>query len=166
MSKKAFETCTVRISSTGRTGSEYILNQIEREKVTPPEFKILVEQFGEDHVVFLKKTGPAKNADGSDRSNAEECDRLKDWYGRKLFAAVFGRGKRNPVLDTTFEQAGIHTSKPDNVRQLPKKGKAKKKEEDLEDEDLDLGDEFDGADLDLTGSDVQPDDTVAQTAGA
>lgn len=127
--KLAFETIDVEVRMMGRTGTEQVFNTFERKNVTPPEFMILQELHGPHNIVITSAQKEiAKNQDGIDekgkktfriRSEDEEIDRLRSWYGINVFAAVFPQ--KSPRLPYTFEAAGIYTSVPDNVTTMSSK---------------------------------------------
>lgn len=134
--KEAFETCDVEIRMTGRSGSEHVLATTRRRNVTPPEFIVLQEMHGIDNVTFLGMGDDAmefvgfRDVDDGEggvrqekayqpRSESAELDRLRSWYGPRAVDKIYSG--RNPRLPLTFAEARIHTTIPDNVREMGKR---------------------------------------------
>lgn len=126
-----FETCTASFKMADRKGTEQIFHTGTRHNVTPGEFKILQQIHRAENVQVAELTGIAQEIDGFEdgkavmrpRTNAEELDRLRGWYGAGPFEAVFGKAE---VIDLplTFAEARIPTSVPNNVRPITRKKKS------------------------------------------
>lgn len=130
MDGNGFDTATVKFQMIGRSGSEQVFNTVIREGVTPPEYCILEEIHGRTNVSVVEETGaatehdefvsPSKNKKAKQkmrlRTHDEELDRLRSWYGVKLFQNVYA--EKYPKLPYTFAEARIHTSIPDNVTEI------------------------------------------------
>lgn len=127
MSRKdtAFETATAMFDMRGKSGSEQVFNTGFRKGCTPAEYKILESIHGRECVRVLEMTGHALELDGFDedgkkqfraRTNDEELDRLRVWYGPAAVERVFK--DEYPEFPVTFAQARIPVKIPDNVTKI------------------------------------------------